>query len=72
MQHVHPGKARAHHDGVENRSNFGRAFRSGRGGSHGCVISWSVAALGSFSEGSRNKTEVHNDIRGKLSIRLAA
>ena len=36
MQHVHPGKARADHDGVENRSRFSGALPSGRGvGSHG-------------------------------------
>jgi hypothetical protein len=37
-----------------------------------CVISWLVAALRSFSEGSRNEAEVHNDIRSKSSIHLAA
>ena len=41
MQHVHPGKARAHHDGVENRSNFGRALRVGSW----CRQSWFVSLL---------------------------
>jgi hypothetical protein len=34
------------------------------------VISWLVAALRSFAEGSRNEAEVHNDIRAKSSIQL--